>query len=136
MSILDKKEELQEINDYLKDLKENFDISDHLSERELDDRTIETLNECFGSINIAGREYDAGDILKELNPMMFDQAYGEEIYHENSNCIFEMENDDYDRIIDIVEGLEDKIDRKEELEEEIEELESKREVKKKKKLKP
>jgi hypothetical protein len=47
-------------------------------EPELDeDEAIDQLNEIYGEVDVCGIKYDAGYLLKEVDPIAFEQARGD-----------------------------------------------------------
>ena len=42
-----------------------------LTDYELEERYIEMLNEVYGTVNIAGLEYDTAQALKETDPIAY-----------------------------------------------------------------
>ena len=136
MSILDKKEELKELNEEIKEVTESFDSLQYLSIKEAEERYDDFINDVSEKVVIGNLSYDPARVLKAVDETAYNVGLHEYFDSIDGDIQEEIDNEDYSSVFDYVEGFEDKIDRKEELEEEIEELESKREVKKKKKLKP
>ena len=136
MNILDKKEELKELNEEIKEVTESFDSLRYLSTKEAEEIYDNLLNDVSEKVVIGNLSYDPARVLKAVDETAYNVGLREYFDSIDGDIQHEIDNEDYSSVFDYVEGFEDKIDRKEELEEEIEELESKREVKKKKKLKP
>ena len=59
-----------------------FCAQERLTERECEERYIELLNDCYPPVKLTGdMEYGVGDVLKEMDPIVFAVGLDEEIVH-------------------------------------------------------
>lgn len=52
---------------------------EELYERELEDRTEETLNECYEPLTVGYLSYEAGRVLRQIDPIAFNECVHGEI---------------------------------------------------------
>lgn len=121
--LVNAREELQEINEYLAELEHNFNLFDYLPDETCYEMTEEMINDTSEEFKVGSLTYEPGRVLKEIDPVAFYQVMTEYLDSYSEDFRYEFLNNDYSRAYDVIEGLEDKIDRKEELNDIIEELE-------------
>lgn len=54
---------------------------DELYYHDLESRTEETLDECYPMFKVGYLEYEAGRVLREIDPIAFNECVQEEIHH-------------------------------------------------------
>lgn len=59
---------------------------------EAKDRYAEFLNDAYGKVSVCGCEYDAGDALRDLDPIAFDLGAGEWIDSEIESGNFKVKD--------------------------------------------
>ena len=76
-----KEEAMQELNDSI----ERLEGLEELSDYDMEEMTLEMLDDTYGQVEVCGNYFDAGRALQELDPMAFRCAVSDYIdaFHKN-----------------------------------------------------
>lgn len=67
-----------------------------ISEYDLEKMFHETLSETYGSVKIAGYQYDTADVLKEIDPTAYREAFNDWLDCELGETIWEKDGEYFD----------------------------------------